>query len=197
MKYKDSNPFQRYLYITNLPSGLLPAHLSQILAHPPKPNGKRSRKRDTGVKLIQVYTVPRKSKRRILPKSKSAPPSNLSDPKNSHHPRTVGRLTSLFSTILCLPQAPDLGPLHPSTSTENQGSPKSHLPIASPLSSDIGDRNGTETEVVIERGVGEEGLDGEKGGQASQVDQDMVDQKLEGDAEETCTSVIVSFVNLR
>lgn len=51
MKYKDSNPFQRYLYITNLPSGLLPAHLSQILAHPPKPNGKRSRKRDTGVKL--------------------------------------------------------------------------------------------------------------------------------------------------
>ncbi|ADV24128.1 hypothetical protein I305_02373 [Cryptococcus gattii E566] len=197
MKYKDSNPFQRYLYITNLPSGLLPAHLSQILAHPPKPNGKRSRKRDTGVKLIQVYTVPRKSKRRILPKSKSAPPSNLSDPKNSHHPRTVGRLTSLFSTILCLPQGPDLGPLHPSTSTENQGSPKSHLPIASPLSSDIGDRNGTETEVVIERGVGEEGLDGEKSGQVSQVDEDMVDQKLEGDAEETCTSVIVSFVNLR
>ncbi|KJE01369.1 hypothetical protein I311_05019 [Cryptococcus gattii NT-10] len=197
MKYKDSNPFQRYLYITNLPSGLLPARLSQILAHPPKPNGKRSRKRDTGVKLIQVYTVPRKSKRRILPKSKSAPPSNLSDPKNSHHPRTVGRLTSLFSTILCLPQAPDLGPLHPSTSTENQGSPKSHLPIASPLSSDIGDRNGTETEVVIERGVGEEGLDGEKSGQVSQVDEDMVDQKLEGDAEETCTSVIVSFVNLR
>lgn len=44
-----------------------------------------------------------------------------------------------------------------STSTENQGSPKSQLPIASPLSSDIGDRNGTETEVVIERDVGEGG----------------------------------------
>ncbi|KIR62352.1 hypothetical protein I314_03291, partial [Cryptococcus bacillisporus CA1873] len=85
-----------------------------------------------------------------------------------------------------------------STSTENQGSPKSQLPIASPLSSDIGDRNGTETEVVIERDVGEGGgLDGEKSGQVSLVDEDMVDQKLEGDGEETCTSVIVSFVNLR
>lgn len=95
----------------------------------------------------------------------------------------------MFRTILCLPQAPDLEPLHPSTSTENQGSPKSQLPIASPLSSDIGDRNGTETEVVIERGVGKGGLDGEKSGQVSLVDEDMVDQKLEGDGEETVAYV--------
>ncbi|KIR41661.1 hypothetical protein I307_05703 [Cryptococcus deuterogattii 99/473] len=73
MKYKDSISFQRYLYITNLPPGFLPAHLSQILAYPLKPNERRRRRRYTGVKLIQIYTVPRKSKQRKLPKSKSAP----------------------------------------------------------------------------------------------------------------------------
>ncbi|AAW45712.1 hypothetical protein CNBH4050 [Cryptococcus deneoformans B-3501A] len=185
MKYKGSNPFQTSLYITSLPPGIRPAHLNRILAHPPRPLGKRRRKRDTGVELIQIYTIPKKPKRRYLPKSRSTQPTGLLDPRHSP-PQAIERVVSLLRTILCIPHAPDLGPQRPATSTE-EGSLKSQLSISSPLPSGVGDRNGTGTEVVVERELGEGELNEDENDQTTMVDEDenVMDQKQEADGEET------------
>lgn len=134
---------------------------------------------------IQIYTIPKKPKRRYLPKSRSTQPIGLLDPRHSP-PQAIERVVSLLRTILCIPHAPDLGPQRPATSTE-EGSLKSQLSISSPLPSGVGDRNGTGTEVVVERELGEGELNEDENDQTTMVDEDenVMDQKQEADGEET------------
>ncbi|WVQ84865.1 hypothetical protein IAT38_007028 [Cryptococcus sp. DSM 104549] len=53
-----ATPFQTTLYLTNLPPTTRPSHLTHIIAHPPARHGKRGKRRETGITMVQVYTVP-------------------------------------------------------------------------------------------------------------------------------------------
>lgn len=131
---------------------------------------------------IQIYTIPKKPKRRNLPKSRST----QSNPRHSPS-QIIERIIPLLHTILCIPQAPDRGPQHPTASTENPGSTNSQPSISSPLTSDTGDRNGTGTDVVVEREVDEGEINGDQSDQATLTDESesIMDRRQEGEGEET------------
>lgn len=135
---------------------------------------------------IQIYTIPKKPKRRNLLKSRSTQSKDLLNPRHSPS-QIIERIIPLLHTILCIPQAPDGGPQHPTASTENPGSTNSQPLISSPLPSDTGDRNGTGTDVVVEREVDEGEINGDQSDQATLTDESesIMDRRQEGEGEET------------
>ncbi|WVO12435.1 hypothetical protein L204_100034 [Cryptococcus depauperatus] len=92
-----SSPFQTSLYITNLPPTISPRHIDHILARPPRKDGLRSKQRESGVKLIQIYTLPLQ-------------PSRLESQQQNSHSKYAGfkkisiydRLWKLLRTSFCL-----------------------------------------------------------------------------------------------
>ncbi|WVQ72994.1 hypothetical protein IAR50_002557 [Cryptococcus sp. DSM 104548] len=55
---KNSFPFQTTLYLAHLPPTIKPKHFDHILGQPPRNDGSKGRKRETGIKMVQIYTIP-------------------------------------------------------------------------------------------------------------------------------------------
>ncbi|ORX40732.1 hypothetical protein BD324DRAFT_17780 [Kockovaella imperatae] len=54
------NPFTLCLRLNNLPAAVKPTHLTHVLSYPPTRHGAMSCKRENGVSLVEIYTVPKK-----------------------------------------------------------------------------------------------------------------------------------------
>ncbi|WVR00342.1 hypothetical protein IAU59_007485 [Kwoniella sp. CBS 9459] len=77
------SPFQRTLYLSNLPHTIKPSHFDYILSHPSIARGRRAEKgckKDPGISMIQIYTLP-------------------------YEPPRANPLTRLLRKALCLPSA--------------------------------------------------------------------------------------------
>ncbi|WVF73168.1 hypothetical protein IAT40_007987 [Kwoniella sp. CBS 6097] len=125
-KHKHSpSPFQRTLYLSNLPHTIKPSHFDYILSHPNIARGRPSRgcKKDPGISMIQIYTLP-------------------------YEPAKPNTFVRLFKKALCLSSAradddiPQVGSTEEDKSKEevSQTLPLSHS--SEPSSSDIVGSNG-------------------------------------------------------
>ncbi|TYJ53693.1 hypothetical protein B9479_005660 [Cryptococcus floricola] len=99
---KNASPFQTTLYLKHLPPDIKPRHFDLILGQPPRKDGSRGRKRETGIKMVQIYTIPAHPS----PAPSPSPSTRHTSPLPLVQ-RGAITLPAVLRAILCLPRRPD------------------------------------------------------------------------------------------
>ncbi|ODN81478.1 hypothetical protein L202_01903 [Cryptococcus amylolentus CBS 6039] len=97
---KNASPFQTTLYLKHLPPSIKPKHFDLILGQPPRRDGSKGRKRETGIKMVQIYTIPAHSSPAPSPSTRHTSPLPLVQ-------RGASTLPAVLRAILCLSSRPD------------------------------------------------------------------------------------------
>ncbi|ODO05440.1 hypothetical protein L198_02133 [Cryptococcus wingfieldii CBS 7118] len=97
---KNASPFQTTLYLKHLPPSIKPKHFDLILGQPPRKDGSKGRKRETGIKMVQIYTIPAHPSPAVSSSTRHTSPLPLVQ-------RGARTLPAVLRAILCLSSRPN------------------------------------------------------------------------------------------